>query len=193
MPTQTPTKTTDDDPVVEPSARQLTLPLSTVLTGVVAVLGVLAGVVFGLLWFDARADVRATARQAAEDRRAEQVAADYAVGASRVDHTDVDAWVGRLKAGTTAELAARFDATAPTLREILVPMQWRSEGTASTAKVSARSAGTYQVDVYVEVDSTSVQTPDRVRTTVHYAITLDADRDWQIVEVGGTGGALPLK
>ncbi|MFF2083961.1 hypothetical protein ACFVVM_09295 [Nocardia sp. NPDC058176] len=173
--------------------RQLTLPLSTVLTGALAVLGVLAGVCFGVLWWNARAEVQTVEQAAAADRRAEQLATDYAIGASRVDYQDVDAWVARLKAGTSTELAAKFDATAPKLKDILVPMQWTSEGSASSAKVSSRSAQTYQVDVYVDVRSTSAQNADSTRTTVHYAVTVDAGADWKIVDVGGAGGALALK
>ncbi|MEV0686730.1 hypothetical protein AB0I35_22950 [Nocardia sp. NPDC050378] len=174
------------------SARQLTLPLSTVLTGAIAVMGVSAGVCFGVLWFNARADLQATTQAAADERRAEQVATDYALGASRVDYKDLDSWVSRLKAGTSTELAAKFDATAPKLTEILVPMQWTSEGTASGAEVASKSAQVYQVDVFVDVASTSAQTPDRTRTTVHYAVAVDAGNGWKIVDVGGAG-ALPLK
>ncbi|MFD4429062.1 hypothetical protein [Nocardia sp. NPDC058497] len=190
---------TEDEPAehhpveMRSPGRQLTLPVSTVLTAVVAVLGVLAGVCFGVLWWNARADLQAVAQGAADDRHAERLATDYAVGASRVDYKDVDSWVGRLKAGTSTELAAKFDATAPKLKDILVPMQWTSEGTASSAKVASKTAQVFQVDVYVDVNSTSAQTTDRTRTTVHYAVTVDAGNGWKIVDVGGAGGALPLK
>lgn len=197
MSTQTldaPGETTGDAPRPDRApGRQVTVPVSTLLTGALTVLGVLAGVCFAVLWWNARADLNADRQRAAEVSRAERVATDYAVGASRVDYRDVDSWVGRLKAGTSTELAAKFDATAPKLTEILVPMQWASEGTAGSAKVASESAGVYQVDVYVDVDSTSAQTPDKTRTTVHYAVTVDAGNGWQVVDVGGAGGALPLK
>ncbi|GEM30285.1 hypothetical protein NN3_12920 [Nocardia neocaledoniensis NBRC 108232] len=185
---------TDEEPAERrPARRQLTLPVSTLLTGALAVFGILAGVCFAVLWVNARADLNSLQRDAADDLRAERVATDYAVGASQVDYRDVDSWVGRLKAGTSTTLAAKFDATAPKLKDILVPMQWTSTGSASSAKVASRSAEVFLVDVYVEVDSTSAQTTEKTRTTVHYAVTVDAGSGWQVVDVGGAGGALPLK
>lgn len=59
-------------------------------------------------------------RTAAADRRhAEAIARDYSAGAATVDFQDLDAWLGKLKTGTTPDLSAEFESTAPTLREIL--------------------------------------------------------------------------
>ncbi|WP_336083377.1 hypothetical protein [Nocardia sp. SSK8] len=190
----TPAPAAEDEPRPGPAGgRQVTVPVSTLLTTALTALCVLAAVCFAALWWNTRADLNTERQGAADAAHAERVATDYAVGASRVDYRDVNSWVGRLKAGTSTELAAKFDATAPKLTEILVPMQWASEGTASSAKVASESSGVYQVDVFVDVDSTSAQTPDKTRTTVHYAVTVDAGKGWQVIDVGGAGGALPLK
>ncbi|MGW5575197.1 hypothetical protein ACWEVD_28685 [Nocardia thailandica] len=184
----------DETPGDQPKQRrQVTLSLPSVILAAVAVAGVVATVVFGVLWSGARGDLQADRDAAAQRQRAQQIATDYAVGASDVDAKDLDAWVGRLKAGTTPELAAKFDATAGKLKEILVPMQWKSTGTAAGAQARTGSGGTYLVDVFIDVDSTSVQATDPARTTVHYVVTVDAAHGWKVVDVGGSAAALPLK
>ncbi|MFF7940792.1 hypothetical protein ACFZC5_13855 [Nocardia gamkensis] len=131
-------------------------------------------------------------RALAIDREhAEHVAQDYAVGAATVDFQNLDAWLVKLEAGTTAELTAEFEATAPTLREILTPLRWQSTATAIAAKVTSESGGKYVVSTFVNVISKSAQNSDGALTTVTYTVTIDENAGWKIVDVGGLDGAMP--
>ncbi|MEV4154370.1 hypothetical protein AB0J48_15235 [Nocardia salmonicida] len=177
----------------EPGARSVTVSVPALIATALAALAVLAAIIFGVLWLSARGDVAAIEQRAADDRQAETTASTYAVGASQVDFKDLGDWVTRLKTGTTPELSAKFDATAPKLQEILTPMRWTSTGTAISAKVQSRADSLYTVNVFVDVKSTSAQSEAGTRTTVTYAVTLDSARGWTITDVGGIGGILPLK
>src|SRR5690606_33082400 len=116
-----------------------------------------------------------------------------AVGAATVNYQDINGWVSSLKAGTTDQLAGKFDSTAPKLERILVPLKWTSTAAPITAKVVSEQNGVYQVSVFVNVNSTNAQTPDGAQTTVSYNVTVDENSDWKITDVGGVDGALPLK
>ncbi|MCP2291821.1 hypothetical protein ACFYT3_22810 [Nocardia amikacinitolerans] len=182
-----------DDPAPAPkSGATVSIPVSSVLWGAaVAVLAVLT-VLFGVLWWSAKSDLDEQAQRAADDRRAEQVATDYAVGAATVNYQDINAWIGKLKANTTPQLANKFDATAPKLEQILVPLKWTSTASPISAKVVSEENGVYKVNVFVNVSSTNAQSPEGAQTTVTYNVTLDENSDWKITDVGGTDGALPL-
>lgn len=122
---------------------------------------------------------------------AERIALDYAVGAATVDYQDLDVWHERLTSGTSDELTEQFDATAPPLQEILVPLQWTSTSTPIAAKVGEETDGVFVVSAFVDVDSTSVQNPEGARSTVTYTVTVDGHDDWVITDVGGPVGGLP--
>ncbi|GAB2654394.1 hypothetical protein [Nocardia goodfellowii] len=171
----------------------VSLPLSSVLLGAVATLFLVLAAVFGFLWLSAKSDLDDKNAQAADDRHAEQIATDYAVGAATVNYQDINAWVAKLKADTTPQLANKFDATAPKLEQILVPLKWTSTATPITAKVISDDNGVYKVNVFVNVSSTNAQSPEGAQTTVTYNVTLDQKSDWKITDVGGVDGALPLK
>ncbi|WP_245669277.1 hypothetical protein [Nocardia speluncae] len=157
----------------------------------IAVLAVVA-IVFAVLYFTARGDLAERDERAADDRRAEQLATEYAVGAATVSFRDLDAWVAALKQNTTPQLAGKFDETAPKLEQILVPLQWTSTATPITAKVMSEQGGVFKVNVFVNVTSTNAQSPDGTRTTVTYTVTLDENAGWQVTDVGGVDGALPM-
>lgn len=57
----------------------------------------------------------------------------------------------------------------------------------------SETGGIYQVDVFVNVNSTNIQNPDGAQTTVTYNVTLDRGSDWKITDVGGMDAALPTK
>ncbi|MFX0573925.1 hypothetical protein [Nocardia nepalensis] len=167
--------------------------VSTVVSGaVIAALVIAVGVLAGLLW-SARGDLADQKDQTAADKKAEQVATEYAVGAATVNYQDIPSWVAKLKANTVPQLANKFDATAPKLEQILVPLKWTSTATPITAKVMSDQGGIYKVDVFVNVSSTNAQSPEGAQTTVTYNVTLDKNTDWKITDVGGVDGALPLK
>ncbi|MFF0456475.1 hypothetical protein [Nocardia africana] len=149
--------------------------------------------VFAALWLSARGDLGDREAAAAADRHAEQVATDYAVGASTINFQDYNAWVAKLKANTSAQLANKFDATAPKLQEILVPLKWSSTATPISAVVTSDTGGVYKVNVFLNVNSTNAQTPNGGQTTVTYNVTVDSGAGWKITDVGGMDGALPLK
>ncbi|WP_280384570.1 hypothetical protein [Nocardia wallacei] len=142
-------------PKAAPAGRPISINLTTAaLSAVIAVLAVAVVAVTGFL-IAARSEISDRDAAAAADRRAEQVATDYAVGSATVKFDDTSGWVGRLKTNASPALAAKFDATAPKLQEILVPLQWNSTATPIAAKAVSDADGAYKVDVYVDVNSTS--------------------------------------
>ncbi|MFE1594415.1 hypothetical protein [Nocardia sp. NPDC058705] len=159
---------------------------------VIAVLAIVA-VVLGVLLGSARSEISDMNDQAADNAKAEQIAVDYAVGSASLNYQDVDAWVAKLKAGTSPELSAKFDATGAKLEQIIVPLKWTSTATPITAKVLSREDGVYKVAAFVDVSTTNAQNPDGLRNTVTYNITVDSGKDWKITDVGSADGALPLK
>lgn len=172
-------------------ARTVSIRLSTALTALVVAVLLVSTVTLGILYASARGTIAATEAREADERHAEQIALDYALGASTIDHRDVAAWFTRLKEGAAAPLAAKFDATAPQLEQILLPLQWTSTATPLSATVVSESGGVFEVNAYLTVDSTSVQNPDGARTTVTYSLTIDSGADWEITEVGGLQNAIP--
>ncbi|MEU0876867.1 hypothetical protein [Nocardia brasiliensis] len=195
MTTETLEATTKPDTASRPDAgtRTVSVPLGTLLHGALVIGLLVLAVTFGVLWHSAEGARDRDAAAAVDQRHAEQVATDYAVGASTIDHQNLPAWMAKLKQGTTTALAAKFDATGPALEQLLTPLRWTSTATPIAAKTTTASEGIYQVDVFLDVTSSSAQTPDGVRTTVTYRITVDRGSDWQISDVGGMDGALPSR
>ncbi|WP_280234815.1 hypothetical protein [Nocardia cyriacigeorgica] len=167
--------------------------VSTIVRGAVIGALAIAVVVFAALWLSTRGDIADREARATAEARAEQVATEYAVGAATVDYQNINGWVGSLKAGTTDQLAGKMDSTAPLLERVLIPLKWTSTASPITAKVMSEDSGVYQVSVFVNVNSTNAQTPDGAQTTVSYSVTIDENDGWKITDVGGVGGALPLK
>ncbi|MBB5912671.1 Mce-associated membrane protein [Nocardia transvalensis] len=169
----------------------VSLPALGITAGVVVLIVALAVACVG--WWSARGDLADARASADRDRHAEQVATDYAVGASTIDHTNVPAWVAKLKANTSPQLANKFDATAPKLEEILLPLQWTSTASPIAATIGSVSGGVYKVNVFVNVNSTNAQNPKGGQMTVTYNVTVDSNAGWQITDVGGLDGALPTR
>lgn len=67
---------------------------------VIAVLAIIA-LVLGVLLGSARSEISDMKDQAADNAKAEQIALDYSVGSATLNYQDVDAWVAKLKAGTS--------------------------------------------------------------------------------------------
>ncbi|WP_240963179.1 hypothetical protein [Antrihabitans stalactiti] len=195
----------DDDAKPDDSARKvattiddreratISIRTSTMVYGAVIIVLVAAVSILDWLWLSAQRDLSDINTKAVADQRAEQVATDYAVGASNINFQDVDAWLGKLKANTSPQLGNKFDATAPQLQEILVPLKWTSTAAPIDAVVESEADGVYKVNVFLNVTSTSAQTPAGAQTTVTYNITIDTNSDWLITDVGGMDGALPGK
>ncbi len=183
--------TVAESPPAAKAPRTLSIRLSTVLGAAAAVALIALAAVFASLWLSARGDLSDRDDRAAAQQHAEQVATDYAVGASNIDYRDANAWVAKLKANTSPQLAGKFDATAPKLQEILVPLKWTSSATPITAKLMSTGNGVYKVDVFLNVNSTSAQNPQGAQTTVTYTVDVDPGSGWKVTDVGGMAGALP--
>ncbi|MEU6559344.1 hypothetical protein [Nocardia nova] len=173
--------------------RALSVRVSTAVVATVVVALIVVIVVIGAFLWSARNELSSRDRSTADTKRAEQVATDYAVGASTLSFNDINAWVGRLKANTSPELANKFDATAPKLQQILVPLQWNSTAAPIGSTSTSPSSGIYKVNVFVNVSSTSSQNPQGAQTTVTYNVTVDRGAGWKVTDVGGVDAALPLK
>ncbi|MFE6861816.1 hypothetical protein [Nocardia sp. NPDC057668] len=188
-------KTPKSPPAPAPAngQRSISISLSTLRNAVALVLPLVVIIVLGMLYNSARSELADRDSRAADERHAEQVATDYAVGASTIDYHDTKAWLTRLKAGTTPQLSAKFDATAPQLEQILLPLQWTSKATPLSASILSEAGGIYKINAYLEVTSTSAQTPDGATTTVTYSLTIDRNAAWKITEVGGLQNAFPAK
>lgn len=170
------------------SIRRSTLVIGAAIAGLIATL-----IAVTVQWRTAEGELTNNAARAADDRHAQQMATDYAVGASKISFQDVPGWVTRLKAGTAPALANKFDATAPQFQEILASLKWTSSGVPVSAVVASESAGIFKVNVFLNVTSTSAQTPQGAQTTVTYSVTLDKNTAWQITDIGGMDGALPTR
>ncbi|MBW0271256.1 hypothetical protein ATM97_10560 [Nocardia sp. MH4] len=176
-----------------PDKGTVAVQISSLIGGaVIAVLAIIA-IVLGVLLGSARSELSDIEAQNADDAKAEQIALDYAVGSATLNYQDVNAWVAKLKAGTSPELSSKFEATGDKLEQIIVPLKWTSSATPITAKVMSHEGEVYKVAAFVDVSTTNAQNPDGLRNTVTYNITVDAGKDWKITDVGSTDGALPTK
>ncbi|WP_067707091.1 hypothetical protein [Nocardia yamanashiensis] len=186
-----PTAPAEPAPSTEP--RRLAIRLSTAVITLSVALVVIVIATLTVLLISARGDLSARDAGAGDEQHARQVALDYAVGASTIDYHDTKAWYGKLKADTTTQLAAKFDATSAQLDQILLPLQWTSKATPIAAVVTSESGGIYKVSAFLNVITTSAQTPQGGQSTVTYALTIDKNAGWKITEVGGMDNALPVK
>lgn len=164
--------------------------LSTLVVATASALLVALAATLSFLLVKARGDLSARDAADADNQHAESIATNYAVGAATINYQDLPAWTAKLKANTAPAMASKFDATAPKLQQILLPLKWVSNATPIAAKVDSVNGSIYKVDVFVSVNSTTAQTPDGTQTTVTYNITVDKQSDWKITDVGGTMAAL---
>ncbi|CAM3442809.1 Mce-associated membrane protein [Tsukamurella hominis] len=174
-----------------------------VIAAVVAVALLASTVTFAVLW--SGADERAATAQrnadtatlklndleqaAADEARAEKVAADYAAAASTFDYRDLGPWRTALTKGVSPELKTKLEATVGAMNQMMQPLQWVSKGTVLDSVVSNRSGDVFKANVYVKVDATNVQATAGREVITVYTVTLDKSKDWQITDVGGVGGA----
>lgn len=190
---ETTAKSPEKSPETAKPTLTVSIRLSTVLVAATIAALLAVSITFGVLYASASSKLSDRDATAADNRHAEQIATDYALGASTIDYHDVKGWLGRLQAGTTPQLSAKFDATAPQLERILLPLQWTSKATPLSAAVTSEAGGIYKVNAYLNVTSTSAQTPDGTQSTVTYSMTIDRNSGWKITDVGGLQNALPTK
>ncbi|GAA1480797.1 hypothetical protein GCM10009624_12370 [Gordonia sinesedis] len=138
---------------------------------------------------DQRAQLDDLRTRTADTARAEQVASDYAVAAARIDYRNFDPWFASLRRNVAPKLADQFTASEPALRDLLGQLQWVSTGTLVGSDVASQNGSTYVVQVFVDVTTSNVQSPDGVKTTALYPITVDGN-GWRITDI--SGGVAPL-
>ena len=167
--------------------RRLRISLS--VTGVVVGLIVLALVAVAgtttWLYFGEKSELSSVLKQDSDNRRAEQVALDYAVAAAVMDYKDLAPWKEKLVSGTTPELSDKLTQAATAMEQILLPMQWSSTAKPLAAKVRSRENGVYTVDAFVSVMTKTVQAEDSLQSTATYSVTIDSTNGWKISDVGG--------
>lgn len=154
---------------------------------------VIAVVVLGWLLMSKNDELSSLKSAASDDRHAEEIASNYAVGAAEMDFTKTDEWKSRLIAGTSPELANRLTQAATSMEQITAPLQWTSTSTPITATVRSETDGTYVVDVFVNVITKNNQAPEGVQSTATYSVTIDSSSDWLITDVGGIGAMMDDK
>lgn len=190
-------KKAQPEPAPEPAARGITVsPLTLALGALVVVLAV-AATAFGFLWLSAKSDrdharneIAATAATAEANKRAEDVASKYAIGAATVDYQNLAPWRTALAANTTPQLANTLQSSATELEQIFVPMQWQSTATPLGANVVGNNNGAIQVNVFVNVVTKSTQRPEGIPSVATYAVTVNSNQDWVITDVSGINTAL---
>jgi Mce-associated membrane protein len=180
----------NDEPKAQRSRLQASISVRTLL-----VAGLIAALVAGIgvmtwLYLGAKRELDEQARAAANTKRAEQIALDYAKNAAAMNYKDLPAWKDKLVAGTSPELKKRLGAAADQMEQILVPLQWDSTARPLAAKVRSETGGAYVVDAFVSVMTKTAQGPDPLQSTATYSVTIDSNKDWQITDVGGIGAAV---
>lgn len=176
----------------EPKGKRLQASISVrALLAVGLIAALLAGVgVMTWLYIGAKRELDQQAREAADTKRAEKIALDYATNAAAMNFKDLPAWKVKLVAGTSPELKERLSAAADQMEQILVPLQWDSTARPLSAKVRSKVGGAYIVDAFVSVMTKTAQGPDPLQSTATYSVTIDSEKNWQITDVGGIGAAV---
>jgi Mce-associated membrane protein len=193
----TPKETAETEETPEKKAtktrRRVSVSIRALVVGVVIFGLVVATGVMTWLYIGATTKLDEQARQAANYKRAEQIALDYAVNAAIMDYKDLGPWKNSLVKDTTPELKEKLSKAGNAMEQILTPLQWISTAKPLTAKVRQNNNGVYVVDAFVGVMTKTVQAPDSLQSTATYSITVDSNHDWQISDVGGIAGVLGEK
>ena len=183
-----------DEPADEKrQPRQVSISVRGLLNGAVIAAMVLGIGVLAWLYVGAERKLDAQARQAENATHAEKVALDYAVNAAAMNFQDINAWKGRLVAGTSPELKDRLSKAADQMEQILVPLQWNSTAQPLAAKVRSNTGSVYVIDSFVSVLTKTAQGPEPLQSTATYSTTVDSNNNWLITDVGGIGSALESK
>jgi Mce-associated membrane protein len=163
--------------------------LTALLAAVVIALAVTTGV---LAWQKHQAaDELSTLRaQQADAAHARQIASDYAVAAAKIDYRNFDPWFAALNTNVADPLIQQFTTSEPALRDLLGQLQWVSSGTLVGSDIASQNDGKYEVQVFVNVTTSNVQSPEGVKTTALYPITVDRN-GWRITDIAGGVAPLP--
>ncbi|SPM40275.1 hypothetical protein MNAB215_2471 [Mycobacterium numidiamassiliense] len=186
---------TDDAPSKSTTTKSRRVSVSVRSLAVSAVIAILIAAVAVMTWLyiGAKATLHDQARQASDDKRAEQIALDYAVNAAIMDYKDLGPWKQNLVKGTTPELKDKLSKAGTSMEQILLPLQWSSSARPLAAKVRSHNNGVYIVDTFVSVMTKTVQAGDNLQSTATYSITIDSNNAWQITDVGGIAAMVTEK
>lgn len=164
------------------------LVIAAVIVGLLCTVGVLAWLYVGS---QHKLDVQA--RQSEDVSHAEKSALDYAVNAAEMNFEDLEAWKGKLVAGTSPELNEKLSEAATEMEQILVPLRWTSTARPLEAKVRSDTDGVFVVNCFVSVLTKTTQAPEPLQSTATYEVTIDSNKNWEITDVGGIGGVVEQK
>ena len=165
--------------------------VAAMIVAVILALAVATGV-FGWQAHQRGDELDALRAQSADEAHARQLASDYAVAAARIDYRNFDPWFAALRSHVNQPLAQQFQTSEPALRDLLGQLQWVSTGTLVGSDIATHNDGTYHVQVFLDVTTSNVQSPDGVKTTALYPITVDG-KNWQITDISGGISPLPGK
>ncbi|QLL10058.1 hypothetical protein H0P51_07275 [Mycobacterium vicinigordonae] len=183
----------DSDAQQRRRSRSVSISLRSLLISLIIVLLAIATGLTTRMYLEARSQIDVAASEAATISKAEKIALDYAVKAATMDSRDLQSWKVKLVDGTSPELKDKLTKAADSMEQILVPLQWISTAQPLAAKLRTSTAGVYIVDCFVRVQTKTVQTPDALQSTATYSVTIDANKDWKITDVGGIGAVAERK
>ncbi|MGW0248369.1 hypothetical protein ACWDYH_17230 [Nocardia goodfellowii] len=155
--------------------------LSVAAVGVAAALAVVVAV------DDTDAELTTLRARLATDAEAERIASNYAQKVSAVDFAALEKWRGALQENVSPELQSKLGAAVDVVGPWLAQMEYSSTAKVLAAKVSERQGDHFVVQVFVDMNSKSRQTPSGVTATAAYVVTLDRGSGWTITDVGGVG------
>ncbi|WP_068272193.1 hypothetical protein [Aldersonia kunmingensis] len=196
--TGTPDQTEVEQPAAEsstPAEQGLRQRLSSrPVVATIAAVSTLAAVVFAALWItdDSSDELAALQESQAVQEAAENAASQYALGVSQVNAADLDTWRRALQANVSDQLKPKLDAAVDVVGPWLSEMDYTSTANLLAADVQKQDGDTFVVQVFVDMNSKSRQSPSGVTATASYTVTLDRASNWTITDVGGVGAELPV-
>lgn len=171
--------------------RQVSLSARALISGLLAIALVAALAVFVYRDLSARNDLEELRTDNADRGTAERVAGEYAVNAATLDYNDLTPWIANMKKGVSPDLSKQYDLIGQTMEQVLTPLRMQTTAHLVVAKVSNVSGNIYRVQAVVDVDTTTVQTPNGGSTDATYELTLDKAHNWMITSVGDPTSAIP--
>ncbi|MEW1735894.1 hypothetical protein AB0346_08080 [Nocardia beijingensis] len=154
------------------------------------VITTVAAASFAGLWHNSAGELERLHTEQADSDRARDIAGKYAVGASTFDYRNLDAWKTALKTGVNHSLEPKFDSAIKVLDPLLQQLQWVSTAKMLASTVASHTDGLYTVQVFVDMNSTSVQFSKGMSSTATYTVTIDPEAGWVVTDVGGIGAGL---
>jgi Mce-associated membrane protein len=174
-------------------ARRVSISVRALAVVTLIVISIAVAGVTTWLYIGAKSKYDDKVHQADNDKHAEQLALDYAVGAAIMDYKDLGPWKSNLVKGTTPELKEKLSKAAAEMEQILLPLQWSSTAAPLAAKVQSDTNGIYVVEAFVSVMTKTVQAADNLQSTATYNISIDSKNGWQISDVGGIAAVVGKK